>query len=108
MLYNHGREYQIKVIHADGTEALSEWFEVGSVAETISAFRKAHIGACWLRERSIAATARLLYPVEETAIAEYLLTDCSCSRTRPDRATAANATTAWPRGNPKIADVPRG
>ena len=27
MAHNHGSEYQVKVIHEDGTEALSEWRE---------------------------------------------------------------------------------
>ena len=32
MAHNHGSEYQVKVIHEDGTEALSEWIEHGNVA----------------------------------------------------------------------------
>jgi len=37
MLHNHGIEYQIKVIHENGTEVLSEWIEPGNVAQTMGA-----------------------------------------------------------------------
>jgi hypothetical protein len=41
MAHNHGSEYQVKVIHEDGTEALSEWIEHGNVAHTMAALRQA-------------------------------------------------------------------
>ena len=36
MAHNHGSEYQVKVIHEDGTEELSEWIEQGNVAYTMA------------------------------------------------------------------------
>jgi hypothetical protein len=44
MAHNHGSEYQVKVIHQDGTEALSEWIELGNVAQTMAALRKPQSG----------------------------------------------------------------
>lgn len=32
MAHNHGSEYQVKVIHEDGTEALSEWIDARHTA----------------------------------------------------------------------------
>ena len=40
MPHDHGIEYQIKVIHKDGTEVLSEWIEVGNIDQTMAALRR--------------------------------------------------------------------
>ena len=36
MPHTHGREYQVKVIDEDGTEALSEWIEHENVEQTMA------------------------------------------------------------------------
>src|SRR5450759_765157 len=83
MAHNHGSEYQIKVIHQDGTEALSEWIELGNVAQTMAALRKPQSRAYWLRERNVTVAACPLCRDRETAIAEYSLVDCLSLRSRP-------------------------
>jgi hypothetical protein len=82
MAHNHGSEYQVKVIHEDGTEALSEWIEHGNVAHTMAALRKPQARAYWLRERNVTVAACPLCRDRETAIAEYPLTDCLSPRSR--------------------------
>jgi hypothetical protein len=76
MAHNHGSEYQVKVIHEDGTEALSEWIEQENVAHTMAALRKPQARAYWLRERNVTVAACPLCRDRGTAIAEYPLTDC--------------------------------
>jgi hypothetical protein len=83
MAHNHGSEYQVKVIHEDGAEALSEWIEHGNVARTMAALRKPQARAYWLRERNVTRVAACpLCRDRETAIAEYPLTDCLSPRNR--------------------------
>ena len=83
MPHNHGVEYQIKVIHENGTEVLSEWIEPGNVAQTVGALRKPQARAYWLRERNVTVATCPLCRDEKTAIAEYPLTDCLSPRSRP-------------------------
>src|ERR1017187_6552976 len=83
MAHNHGSEYQVKVIHEDGTEVLSEWIEHGNVAQTMAALRTPQARACWLRERNVTVAACPLCRDRETAIAEYPLTDCLSPRSHP-------------------------
>ncbi len=83
MPHNHGIEYQIKVVHENGTEMLSEWIDPGTVAETMGALRKPQAKAYWLRERSVTVATCPLCRDEETTIAEYPLTDSLSPRTHP-------------------------
>ena len=83
MGHDHGTEYQVKVIHYDGTEALSEWIEHGNVARTMAVYRTPQAKAYCLRERSVTIEACPHCQNTETAIAEYPLTDCLSPRTRP-------------------------
>ena len=70
MAHNHGSKYQVKVIHEDGTEALSEWIEHGNVPQTMAALRTPQARAYWLRERRVTVADCLLCRDRETAIAE--------------------------------------
>jgi hypothetical protein len=74
MAQHHGSEYQVKVIHEDGTETLSDWIEHGDVGETMAAFRKPKSKAYWLRERSISFAACPCCQNHDASIAEYPLT----------------------------------
>ena len=56
MAHNHGSKYQLKVIYADGTEALSEWIEEENIAYTMAALHKLQ-AAYWLRERNVTPQA---------------------------------------------------
>jgi hypothetical protein len=83
MAHDHGIEFQVKVIHEDGTEALSEWIEQENVAQTVAALRKPQARAYWLRERNVTVAACPLCQESETAMVEYPLADCLSSRSRP-------------------------
>ena len=83
MAHDHGIEFQVKVIHEDGTEALSEWIEQENVAQTVTALRKPQARAYWLRERNVRVPACPLCRDKQTAIAEYPLTDCLSPRSHP-------------------------
>ena len=83
MAHNHGAEFQVKVIHEDGTEVLSEWIECGKIAPTIAALRKPQARAYWLRERGVTVAACPLCGDGETSIAEFPLADCLSPRSRP-------------------------
>ena len=83
MPHNHGIEYQIKVIHEDGTEALSEWIELENVDRTMAALRKPEARAYWLRERNVTVAVCPLCQDKQTPIAEYPLTDCLSPRSHP-------------------------
>jgi hypothetical protein len=54
MAHNHGYEYQIRIVHEDGTEELSGWMNSAEqVAQTMTAVHKPRNGTCWLLVRNI-------------------------------------------------------
>jgi len=83
MAHNHGSQYQVRVIHEDGTEELSEWIEQGNVAYTMSVLHKPQARAYWLRERNVTAPFCPLCRDIETAVTEYPLADCVSPRSHP-------------------------
>jgi len=87
MAHNHGSEYQVKVIHEDGTEQLSEWIEQGNIVYTMAALHKPQSRAYWLRERNITVPFCPLCREIETAVTEYPLTDCLSPRSHPHDST---------------------
>ncbi len=80
MEHNHGNEYQVKVIHDDGTEQLSRW--MNSEAQIALAIASIHRpqGACWLRERKVVC---LDCPDREQRILEYRVVDTPSQRCHP-------------------------
>ena len=51
MAYTH--EYQVVIVHQDGTEEVSRWMKSEEqVAQTMAAAHPAQSNACWLRERN--------------------------------------------------------
>jgi hypothetical protein len=83
MTHNHGIECQIKVIHEDGTEVLSEWIEPRNVDQTAAALRRPEARAYWLRERNVTVAACPLCRDKETVIVEFPLTDSLSPRSHP-------------------------
>lgn len=83
MPHNHGSQYQVKVVHEDGAEALSGWIDHGNVAQTMAALRKPQARAYWLRERRVTVADCPLCRESEMAIAEYPLTECVSHGSRP-------------------------
>ncbi len=54
MAHDHGNEYQVRIIHAYGTEKLSGWMNSEEqVAQAMAAVHRAQGEACWLRERNV-------------------------------------------------------
>jgi hypothetical protein len=57
MAHSHGNEYQVKIIHEDGTEKVSVWMNSAEqVAQAIAAVHRPQGKACWLRERIVLCT----------------------------------------------------
>jgi hypothetical protein len=53
MSHDHGSEYQIRIVHADGTEELSESMNCEEqLAPAMAGVHKAQGNTCWLRERN--------------------------------------------------------
>jgi len=54
MAHNHGKEYQIRTVHEDGTEELSGWMQSeAQVAPALAAFHRPDGTAYWLRARTV-------------------------------------------------------
>ena len=54
MAHYHGNEYQVRIIHADGTEKLSAWMNCeGQLAQAVAAVHRVEGEAYWLRERNV-------------------------------------------------------
>jgi hypothetical protein len=54
MAHNHGNEFQVRVVHVDGTEELSRWMDSEEqLAQAMVAFHRARNRAYWLRERNV-------------------------------------------------------
>jgi len=54
MAHNHGQEYQVRIVHKDGTEELSGWMQSeAQVAPALAAIHRPHGIAYWLRARNV-------------------------------------------------------
>ena len=54
MAYDHGNEYQIRMVRADGTEELSGWMQSeAQVAPTLAASHRPPGTTYWLRARTV-------------------------------------------------------
>src|SRR5678816_2550754 len=81
MAHNHGIEYQVKIVHHDGTVELSGWMNrEAQVAKAMAAVHGPHSNACWLRERNASCPK---CPVRERRILEYPLADIPSPRCSP-------------------------
>jgi hypothetical protein len=45
-------EYQVVIVHQDGTEELSRWMKTEQQVAQVLAAHPSHCDACWLRERN--------------------------------------------------------
>ena len=81
MAHNHGKEYQIRLVHADGTENLSGWLQsVAQVAPALATLHRPPGTAHWLRARTV------LCPdcrAGDQGLWEWPLTGTPASRYRP-------------------------
>ncbi len=54
MAHNHGKEYQVRIVHEDGAEELSGWMQSEEqVAPALAAIRRPQGIAYWLRQRNV-------------------------------------------------------
>ena len=80
MAHNHGKEYQVRIVHEDGTEDLSGWMaSEEQVAPALAAIRRPHGTAYWLRQRNVRCPD---CREGEQGIAEYPLTGSPSARYR--------------------------
>ena len=71
MAHKHGSEYQVKIVHEDGTEELSGWMNSEEqVVEAVASAYRPHGKTYWLRERSVLCPECI---DREQRIEEYLL-----------------------------------
>jgi nicotinic acid mononucleotide adenylyltransferase len=74
MAHDHGNEYQVRIIHADGTEKLSVWMNSEEqVAQAMAAVHKAQGEAYWLRKRNVLCPD--CFDKEQIIILECPITD---------------------------------
>jgi hypothetical protein len=54
MAYNHGNEYQIRIVREDSTEELSGWMDsIEQIAQALILTHKPRGATCWLMVRNI-------------------------------------------------------
>jgi hypothetical protein len=81
MAHDHGNEYQVKIVHEDGTEELSGWMNSEEqVAQTVAAVHRPPGKAYWLRARNVLCPNCL---DREQRIVECPLADMPSPRYRP-------------------------
>ena len=81
MAHDHGSEYQVRIVHEDGTEELSGWLNsAGQVAQAIAASHRPQAKAYWLLERNVLCPDCLN---REQRVMEYPLTDIPSPRCSP-------------------------
>ena len=81
MAHSHGNEYQLKIVHENGTEELSGWMNSEEqVARAMAAVHRPQSDAYWLRERNVVCPN---CPDREQRILEYPFADIPSQRCRP-------------------------
>ena len=82
MAHNHGNEYQIRIVHENGTEELGGWVNSEELlAQTTAAVRRAQGNVYWLRERNVLCPN--CFDKEQQIIMECPITEISTPRYRP-------------------------
>src|SRR5260370_4663330 len=81
LAHNHGNEYQVKIVHEDGTEELSGWMNsADQVTQVMAAVHKPQGKGYWLRVRNVLCPNCL---DSEQRIVECPLEDIPSSRCSP-------------------------
>jgi len=82
MAHNHVNEYQLRIVHEDGTEKLSGWMNSGEqLTQVIVALGKTQGKAYWLRERNVLCPD--CFDKEQMIIVECPITGIPSPRYRP-------------------------
>jgi hypothetical protein len=54
MAHDHGNEYQVRIVHANGTEQLSGWMKSEEqIPQLIAAVHMSPGKTCWLQRRNV-------------------------------------------------------
>ena len=81
MAHNHGNEYQIRIVHENGTEEVRAWMNSEELAQTMAAAHRAQGEIYWLRERNVLCSD--CFDNEQHVIMECPITDSPTPRYRP-------------------------
>ena len=82
MAHNHGNEYQIRIVHENGTEELCGWMNSAErLTQAVTALHRAQGEVYWLRERN--ALCPDCFDKEQQIIMECPITDIPTPRYRP-------------------------
>jgi hypothetical protein len=82
MAHNHGSQYQIRIVHGNGTEELCEWMNSEeTLAQTMAAAHRAQGDVFWLRERNVLCPD--CFEKEQQIMVECPITEISTPRYRP-------------------------
>jgi hypothetical protein len=82
MAHDHSYEYQVRIVHEDGTEELSGWMNgEEQLVRAMAAVHRAQGKAYWLRERSVLCPD--CFNKEQIIIVECPITDFPSPRYRP-------------------------
>lgn len=82
MAHNHGNEYQVRIVHQDGIEELTEWMNSQEqLAQAMAAVHRTQGKVYWLRERNVLCPDCI--EMEQHIIVECPITDIPTSRYRP-------------------------
>jgi hypothetical protein len=82
MAHDHGNEYQLRIVHEDGTEELSGWMNSGEqLNQAVAALHRAQGKAYWLRERN--ALCPDCFDMQQSIIVECPIAGISSPRYRP-------------------------
>jgi hypothetical protein len=82
MACDHGNEYQVRIVHEDGTEELSGWMNSEEqLAQAMAAVHRAQGEAYWLRERNVLCSD--CFDKKQIIIVECPITDIPSPRYRP-------------------------
>jgi hypothetical protein len=87
---NHGSEFQIKVIHGDGTEELGGWMKSeAEVAQAVASAKSGRGKTYWLRKRDVVCPDCL--DKEQQIILEFPILDKPSARCRAHDSGYLNA-----------------
>jgi len=82
MAHNHGHEYQIRIVHQDGTEEESEWMNrEEQLSQALAALPGSSGNTFWLRERGVPCPDCL--DKEHQTILECPIANIASPRCRP-------------------------
>ena len=82
MAHNHGNEYQVRIVHKDGTDELSAWMNSQQqLAQALAPVHRAQGKAYWIRERIVLCPD--CFDKEQPIIVECPVTDAPSARCWP-------------------------